>query len=461
MFRSPFTLLLAIALPLLLSAQKPTAAQLQWHNTEFYFFLHFGPNTFTGREWGEGTETEDMFNPTDMDCEQWCKVALAAGAKGLIITAKHHDGFCLWPSKYSTHTVRESPWRNGKGDVLRDLSVACKKYGLKLGFYLSPWDRNHPKYGTPEYNDIYVATMTELMTQYGDLFEFWWDGANGEGPNGKLQVYDFKRFEREAARLQPNAVLFSDIGPGCRWAGNEMGTITETNWCTLDTVGFQRGIGAPKTDTLQTGNMRGKTWIPAECDVSIRPGWFYHSHEDDKVKTPQQLWDIYLKSAGRGANLILNIPPDQRGRIHPIDSVNLVEFGRLRKEKFAHNNVARGTIGGKNNKKFARLTDNQPNTYTTLSGPKAQRYIEVKLQKKQTKHLLKIQEYVGDGQFIAGFVVEGYDHKTSKWVSLYQGTTIGYRRYLELPALDTDRIRVWITSTKDNKVPAIAEIGVY
>jgi len=461
MFRSPFTLLLAIALPLLLSAQKPTAAQLAWHNTEFYFFLHFGPNTFTGREWGEGTETEDMFNPSDMDCEQWCKVALAAGAKGLIITAKHHDGFCLWPSKYSTHTVRESPWRNGKGDVLRDLSVACKKYGLKLGFYLSPWDRNHPKYGTSEYNDIYVATMTELMTQYGDLFEFWWDGANGEGPNGKLQVYDFKRFEREAARLQPNAVLFSDIGPGCRWAGNERGTITETNWCTLDTVGFTRGNGAPKTDTLQTGNMRGKTWIPAECDVSIRPGWFYHQHEDDKVKTPQQLWDIYLKSAGRGANLILNIPPDQRGRIHPADSVNLVEFGRLRKEKFAQNNVARGTVGGKSNKKFALLTDNQPNTYTTLSGPKAQRYIEVKLQKKQTKHLLKIQEYVGDGQFIAGFVVEGYDHKTSKWVSLYQGTTIGYRRYLELPELNTDRIRVWVTSTKDNKLPAIAEIGVY
>jgi len=196
----------------------PTAPQLVWHDTEFYLFFHFGPNTFTNVEWGHGTEPEDVFNPTNLDCDQWCRIAKQAGARGIVITAKHHDGFCLWPSKYSTHTVRESKWRNGKGDVLRELSDACRRNGLKFGVYLSPWDRNHPQYGTAAYNDVYVNTLTELLTSYGDLFEIWWDGANGEGPNGKKQVYDFHRFEEVAAKLQPNAVVFSDIGPGCQFA---------------------------------------------------------------------------------------------------------------------------------------------------------------------------------------------------------------------------------------------------
>ena len=319
------------------NAPVPTPAQLVWHETEFYLFFHFGPNTFTNLEWGHGTETEEIFNPKDLDCDQWCQVAKAAGARGVVITAKHHDGFCLWPSKYSAHTVRESKWRDGKGDVLRELSEACHRHGLKFGVYLSPWDRNHPKYGTPEYNDVYANTLIELLTDYGPLFEVWWDGANGEGANGKKQVYDFPRFEKLVKKYQPNAVIFSDIGPGCRWAGNEQGTVNETNWGMLDTVGFGRGATGPPTNMLQTGQENGRAWIPAECDVSIRPGWFYHAEEDSLVKTPKELFQIYLQSVGRGANLILNVPPNRNGKIAIQDSVSLVAFGRSVKQAFSEN----------------------------------------------------------------------------------------------------------------------------
>ena len=207
----------------------PSPQQLAWHDMEFYLFAHFGPNTFTDKEWGEGTEPEDVFNPTNLDCRQWCRIAKAAGAKGIIITAKHHDGFCLWPSKYSTHTVRESKWKNGKGDVLKELSQACKEYGLKFGVYISPWDRNHPKYGTPEYNDVFVNMMKEIFTNYGPIWELWWDGANGEGPNGKKQVFDWDRFKKTVKKLSPNTVVFSDVGPQIRWCGNENGIAGETN----------------------------------------------------------------------------------------------------------------------------------------------------------------------------------------------------------------------------------------
>ena len=258
------------------SEPTPTKNQLAWHNMEFYLFMHFGPNTFTDAEWGEGTESESIFNPTNLDCRQWCRIARAAGAKGIIITAKHHDGFCLWPSKFSTHTVRESKWKNGKGDVLKELSEACREYGLKFGIYISPWDRNHPKYGTAEYNDVFVNMMKEIFQNYGPVWELWWDGANGEGPNGKKQVYEWRRFENTVRDISPNTVIFSDIGPDIRWCGNENGIAGETNWNLLDTAGFTRGMGAPPAKSLNEGDINGKNWIPAECDVSIRPGWFYH-----------------------------------------------------------------------------------------------------------------------------------------------------------------------------------------
>lgn len=439
----------------------PTKPQLAWHDTEFYLFFHFGPNTFTDLEWGHGTETEDIFNPTALDCDQWCRVAKQAGARGIVITAKHHDGFCLWPSRYSKHTVRESKWRNGKGDVLRELSEACKRHGLKLGFYLSPWDRNHPQYGTPEYNDVYANTLTELLSSYGELFEIWWDGANGEGSNGKKQVYDFHRFEKIAAKLQPNAVVFSDIGPGCRWAGNEQGLIlTETNWCTLDTAGFLRGNGAPHVDTLNRGNENGALWLPAECDVSIRPGWFYHAAEDDKVKTPEQLWDIYLRSVGRGANLILNVPPDRRGRIHEKDSASLVAFGNKLRQSFS-DNLARGRasrLGHGQHWFETGLTDNNRNTFAEFGVVPQESFFEVDLKRKKTFNTVVVREKIDTyGQRIQAFRVEVWGK--DGWREVARSTTVGPRKILVFQNVKARKVRVVITKAK--AAPALSEVQVF
>lgn len=444
-------------------APVPTAPQLAWHDTEFYLFFHFGPNTFTNVEWGHGTETEDVFNPTDLDCDQWCRIAKQAGARGIVITAKHHDGFCLWPSKYSTHTVRESKWRDGKGDVLRELSDACRRHGLKFGVYLSPWDRNHPQYGTAAYNDVYVNTLTELLAGYGDLFEIWWDGANGEGPNGKKQVYDFHRFEKVAAKLQPNAVIFSDIGPGCRWVGNERGLIlTETNWCTLDTAGFQRGLGAPPNDTLNQGNVNGANWIPAECDVSIRPGWFYHSEEDSLVKTPETLWNIYLQSVGRGANLILNVPPDRRGHIHPQDSASLVAFGQKWNRAFS-NNLAKGKKV-MTPRRMCMFTPKKYRSYL-LDGNRStvekrsvfDNSIVVDLGRKRKFNTIVLREGIAQGQHVQSFTIEVQEK--NGWRQVTHSTTIGARKILQFPNVKSRKIRIQVESGK--KEPVLSEVEVY
>lgn len=410
----------------------PTKQQLVWHDMEYYWFIHFGPNTFTDKEWGHGDEIADIFNPTSLDCRQWARIAKQSGAKGIIITAKHHDGFCLWPSNYSTHTVRESKWKNGKGDVVGDLMKACKEVGLKFGVYLSPWDRNHPKYGTDEYNDVYVNTMKELVNRYGPFFEFWWDGANGEGPNGKKQVYDFHRFEKTLRKLAPNTIVFSDIGPDARWVGNEKGIAGATNWNYLDTAGFTRGAGSPPTDTLNQGNINGANWIPAECDVSIRPGWFYHKEEDEKVKTPEQLFDLYLKSVGRGATFLLNIPPDRRGLINEIDSASLVEFRKLREENFKKPIAA---------KKFS---------------VSSQKYI-VPLVKSSPVNCIVLKEKIAAGQNVISFSVKLVKNK--KLVKELNATTIGHKRILTFPAVEADRIEVTVTETKAK--PLISEVQAY
>ncbi|HYH55693.1 MAG TPA: alpha-L-fucosidase, partial [Anseongella sp.] len=240
----------------------PSPQQTEWQQLEYYMFIHFGPNTFTDVEWGHGNEDPKVFNPSALDARQWARIARQAGMKGIIITAKHHDGFCLWPSKFSTHTVRESSWKNGRGDVLKELSEACREYGLKMGVYLSPWDRNHPSYGTAEYNKVFTGMLSEVLTGYGELFEVWFDGANGEGPNGKTQVYEWELFNGTVYRHQPDAIIFSDVGPGCRWIGNENGIAGETNWSTLNTEGFEPGAKAPDTKILNQGEPDGKQWVP-------------------------------------------------------------------------------------------------------------------------------------------------------------------------------------------------------
>ena len=427
----------------------PTQSQLAWQNMEYYFFVHFGPNTFTDLEWGKGTEKEEVFDPKQLDCEQWCRIAKTAGATGIIITAKHHDGFCLWPSKFSTHTVRESKWENDNGDVLKELSEACKKYGLKFGVYLSPWDRNHPAYGTPKYNDVFVNMLKEIFTNYGPIWELWWDGANGEGPNGKKQIYDFARFEKVVRKLSPNTIIFSDIGPDARWCGNEKGFAGKTNWNTLDTAGFRRGIGAPPTDTLNEGNIYGKNWIPAECDVSIRPGWFYHKKEDSLVKTPVELFGIYLKSVGRGANLILNVPPDTRGLITKYDSASLINFKKLRDETFSNDLSKKGTIYFISNKKKSitkKINDGNDLSFETITNPDSQS-IEIKLNQPEKIRRIVLKENLTNGQHCSKFKLKILD-KNHRLIEEIEGTTIGHKRILTFSQVEAGYIDFSIESQK-------------
>ena len=439
---------------------KPSPPQLAWHDMEFYLFMHFGPNTFTDLEWGKGTEKEEVFNPKTLDCNQWCRVAKAAGAKGIIITAKHHDGFCLWPSKFSKHTVRESKWKDGKGDVLRELSVACKKYGLKFGVYISPWDRNHPDYGTEKYNDVFVGMMKELFTNYGPIWELWWDGANGEGPNGKKQVYDWKRFKETVRQLSPATVVFSDIGPGIRWCGNESGIAGTTNWNTLNIDGFEPGAKAPSTDTLNAGNAYGKYWIPAECDVSIRPGWFYHKAEDDKVKTPEQLFQLYEKSVGRGANLLLNVPPDGNGLITPFDSAALVGFKKLRDENFGTNIFKHsGTyhlFGGLLKKALAVSDGNMQTGEMITAAERESVGVEIKADKKV--NCIVLYENIKGGQNCAAYKLLLFNKK-EVLIKEIHGTTIGRKRIITFPAVDINTVE--LTIEEQHGTTVIKEIAAY
>ncbi|MBK7560909.1 MAG: alpha-L-fucosidase [Chitinophagaceae bacterium] len=420
----------------------PTKQQLAWHETEYYLFLHFGPNTFTDNEWGSGTEPEDVFNPSQLDCRQWCNVAKEAGAKGIIITAKHHDGFCLWPSNFSKHTVRESKWKEGKGDVLKELSQACKEAGLKFGVYLSPWDRNHPDYGTEKYNTVFAGMMKEIFQNYGPIWEMWWDGANGEGPDGKKQVYDWKRFENIVKQYSPKTVVFSDIGPDIRWTGNENGIAGDPNWNFLNIEGFKRGEGAPPTDTLNHGNYMGRRWIPAECDVSIRPGWFWHAQEDSKVKTPQQLFNIYLKSVGRGANLLLNVPPDSRGLISEKDAQTLVAFKKLREESFDENLLKSANIYYQFSPKDVTFRSVDSNG---AFGANLQNFI-VELPEKTKINCLVIREAIHLGQSVRKFTIEFY--RENKIIGEIKGTSVGKKRILTFPTKNITSFRVYLEDAK-------------
>ncbi len=414
----------------------PSEAQLRWQEMEYNMFVHFGPNTFTGLKWGQGSETEDIFHPTALDCRQWAATAKAAGMKGIIITAKHHDGFCLWPNPESLHTVARSSWRGGQGDVLKDLSEACREYGLKFGVYISPWDRNDPAYGSPAYNEKYIRTLQSVHDgRYGPVFEQWFDGACGEGPNGKRQEYDWPAFHEAVWALSPNAILFSDVGPGCRWMGNERGVAGETNWSRLDVAGFTPGAGAPPRDTLARGNVFGKQWIPGEIDVSIRPGWFWRESENAQVKSVEQLADIWLTSVGRNALLLLNVPPDTRGRIHEIDSTRLMEFRAWREKVLGVNLAADAGI-----RKRARGS-----------------IWEMTLPEARTVNYVQLQEEIALGQRISGFRVEAED--AGGWRTIAEGTTIGYKRILPVATVTARKVRVTITASLAR--PVLKDIALY
>ena len=450
----------------------PSPAQLAWHKMETNAFVHFTTNTFTGREWGNGDEPEQVFNPTALDAGQWAKTLKETGFRTMILTCKHHDGFCLWPSKYTEHSVKNSPYKNGKGDVVREASDACKKYGLHFGVYLSPWDRNSAMYGKPEYIDYYRNQLKELFTGYGPIVEMWFDGANGGsgyygGANETRKInaatyYDWPATLDLVRSMQPNVVFFSDAGPGVRWVGNERGVAGETNWNTISIDTLYAGK-AGISDLLNTGSPDGKQWVPAEVDVSIRPGWFYHKEEDDKVKTPQQLFDIYLTSVGRGSTLLLNVPPDQRGLFNEKDVAALKGFRALLDKTFskdlaAHAHVKASSIRGPAARFAAKnVVDGNDDSYWATDDGVNQGSIELDLGKPRPIHYISLQEYIQLGQRIKAFNVDAWINNA--WQRIATGTTIGYKRILAITPVTTQKIRVNFTDAKAS--PVISAIKIY
>jgi alpha-L-fucosidase len=387
----------------------PTPSQIAWQRDELAMFLHFGVNTFTDREWGDGRESPSIFAPAKLDAVQWARVAKAAGFRALILTAKHHDGFCLWPSATTRHSVASSPWRDGGGDVVREFVDACAAEDLRAGLYLSPWDRNHPTYGdSPAYNDVYAAQLTELLTRYGRIAEVWFDGANGEGPNGRRQVYDWPRVFGLVRRHQPDAVIFSDAGPDVRWCGNERGVAGDPNWSAVDpaVVRFPGQSGAGIEAALQHGHPRGSTWRPAEVDVSIRPGWFYHPAQDDKVRTIDNLVDLYFTSVGRNSKLLLNVPPTRDGLIHSVDEARLLGFRERRDAMFAQPAPTRRAA------------------VRPIGATGAQ--IEWELRQPMVPRIARLSEDIRRGQRVAKYRLEGL--RAGRWSGLATGSTIGYAK---------------------------------
>jgi alpha-L-fucosidase len=447
----------------------PSERQLAWHEMEFYGFIHYTVNAFIDKEWGYGDEDPMIFNPSDLDTEQWARVAKEAGMKGLILTAKHHDGFCLWSSKYTEHSIKNSPVKNR--NIVKELSIACKKYGIKFGIYLSPWDRNHAEYGKPAYIDYYKNQMQELLSENGDIFEVWFDGANGGdgyfgGAREKRIVdartyYHWPEIHAIVRKLQPFAMIFSDAGPDCRWVGNEDGVAGITNWNTLNLDEFYPG--SPRYRELTEGNRNGTHWIPDETDVSIRPGWFFHTLENDKVKTSEKLLEIYYNSVGRGSNLLLNLPPDKRGLIHENDIKSLKEMHNILHSTFLINYAKGAKVKASNFRGNSRLfapenvLDENKDTYWSTDDNITTPELVISLKKKAKINRIKLKECIKLGQRVEAFSIEYWTG--SRWKFLEQGTSIGYQRILCTKTVLTDKVRLKIT--KCPVCPLISEFGLY
>ena len=440
----------------------PTPAQVEWQKMEFNMFVHFGPNTFTNVEWGDGTESVDVFAPTALDCRQWAAIAKEAGMKGIIITGKHHDGFCIWPNPESTHTVAQSKWRDGKGDILKELSEACREYGLKFGVYISPWDQNDPHYGTPEYNEVFRRTIEHAHTNYGEVFEQWFDGACGEGPNGKQQVYDWDLFNGEVYRHHPNAMIFTDVGPGCRWIGNESGIAGETCWSTLNVKGFGPGRQAPPKTSLNEGDMNGEAWVTGEADVSIRPGWFWRESENDDVKSIDHLLYIWYNSVGHNSLLLLNVPPDTRGLINESDQARLKEFRQALDDIFSTDYAEGAVIEASHVRgrgfEAENLLDNDYDSYWTAADDVRQATITLAFDEPRTFNRVQLQEYIPLGQRVCAFNIEALG-EDGQWTRIGESTTIGYKKIVLTDMVTTTGLRINITDAL--AVPVLNGLSLY
>lgn len=448
----------------------PDARQIAWQELEFYGFVHFNMNTFSDREWGFGDEKPEQFNPSELDARQWAKVASEAGMKGLIITAKHHDGFVLWPSAFTEHSVKNSPWRDGKGDLIQEFVDACREYDLKAGIYYSPWDRNHPDYGKPEYVTYMRNQLTELMTNYGDLFEIWFDGANGgDGWYGganetrkvdKTTYYGWPEVHEMVRQMQPNAMMFSDAGPDVRWVGNEHGFAYQNTWSNLMRDSVYAGM-PEYPEKYASGQEDGTHWVPAESDVSIRPGWYYHAYEDHKVKTLPRLMEIFYKSIGRNSSLLINFPVDTRGLIHENDEAAILAMGKKIREDFEVNLAAEVVISASDSRgkgyQVEHLLDGDYESYWSTPDGNISATVELNFGKEISFNRLLIQEFTPLGQRQKAFSLE--KEVDGSWEKIAEGTTIGYKRILRFPDVQAQKIRINFLDGKD--IPVISELGVY
>jgi alpha-L-fucosidase len=423
---------------------KPTPLQIKWQANETTAFLHFTVNTFTEKEWGDGAEDPKIFNPTKFDARQWIKALKDAGFKTAIITAKHHDGFCLWPTKTTDHSVKNSPWKNGQGDVVKEVADACKEFGVGFGFYLSPWDRHEKTYGTPAYNEFYKEQLKELLTSYGKVVEVWFDGAKGK--NEKDMVYDFDGYWKLVKEFQPDAAIYSAVGPDARWVGNEKGIAGDTCWSTINTDGMSPGKVNNKY--LNTGDENGKKWIPAETDVSIRPGWFWKETENSKVRSAKNLVNLYYQSVGRNSLLLLNIPPNKDGLFEQADINAIDSFRAILNKTFAHN-LAKGKI-----KKT--LTDKSLRTFISI---KESEPLIIDLGKTQTFDRALVQEDIENGQSIKQGSLEYWDGKN--WQLIQSFSTVGYKRLLRFTTVQASKLRLTILQTKNNNEAQLAEFGIF
>lgn len=438
----------------------PSPAQLAWQRDELTMFVHFGINTFTDREWGDGTEDPALFNPTRLDASQWARAAREGGFRVIILTAKHHDGFCLWPTDTTAHSIRNSPWKGGQGDLVREFSEAARAEGLKVGLYLSPWDRNAPSYGdSPRYNDFYVQQLTELLTRYGTISEVWFDGANGEGPNGRRQEYDWQRFQQVVKALQPDSVIFSDAGPDIRWIGNERGIAGDPNWSTVDpaVVPFPGTSGPGVREALQHGHPHGTVWRPGEADVSIRPGWFWHPAQDDEVRTVENLVELYFLSVGRNANLLLNVPPTTEGLFHPVDVERLRGFRQMREEIFATDLATGARASASSGSGAERVLDGDPDTFWSPAGDAHSGYLELDFRTPVEFGVVSLREAIAHGQAVERYEVHAL--AATGWRIVSDGSTIGNCKLDRFEPVTARRLRLSIESA--HATPRISTIALY
>lgn len=454
----------------------PDARLLQWHALEFYGFVHFTINTFTDKEWGYGDESPALFNPTDFDAAQIVGAAKEAGMRGLILTCKHHDGFCLWPSKFTGHSVAASPWKGGKGDVVREFSDACRAEGLSFGVYLSPWDRNHAEYGRPAYVEYFRNQLRELLTEYGPIFEVWFDGANGgDGWYGgaketrnidRTSYYGWGTTWALVRELQPDAAIFSDVGPDIRWVGNESGFAGEPCWATYTPVGREGRAPCPGQTEYQLGEhgtRDGQFWMPAEVDVSIRPGWFYHRKEDRRVRTPDNLMKLYFESVGRGASFLLNLPPDRRGRIHENDLASLREFGRRLRATFdtdlAQNASAEASNVRGDDPAYgaAKVLDGDKSTYWCADDGVTTPELTLTLPRETTFDVVSLREHLPLGHRVDEWALDRWTG--TAWEEFARGMSIGARRLWRGEAVTTDKVRLRVV--KAAACPALSELSLH